>query len=180
MDLTDVIKGRRSIRKYKSDPVPEEVLQIVMEAVRWAPSWANSQCCELIVVKDPKVKSDLATALSKTNPSLSSMTEAPLVLVLCGIKGISGYYKGQPTTEKGDWLMFDTGLAMQNLCLAAHSLGLGTVVVGNFNHQKVAEILGVPQNIEVVAMTPLGYRATEGSTPKRKELSQFVFYDKYR
>ena len=180
MDLMDVIKGRRSIRKYKSDPVPEEVLQIVMEAVRWAPSWANSQCCELIVVKDPKVKSDLATALSKTNPSLSSMTEAPLVLVLCGIKGISGYYKGQPTTEKGDWLMFDTGLAMQNLCLAAHSLGLGTVVVGNFNHQKVAEILGVPQNIEVVAMTPLGYRATEGSTPKRKELSQFVFYDKYR
>lgn len=180
MDLTDVIKGRRSIRKYKSDPVPEEVLQTVMEAVRWAPSWANSQCCELIVVKDPKVKSDLATALSKTNPSLSSMTEAPLVLVLCGIKGISGYYKGQPTTEKGDWLMFDTGLAMQNLCLAAHSLGLGTVVVGNFNHQKVAEILGVPQNIEVVAMTPLGYRATEGSTPKRKELSQFVFYDKYR
>lgn len=180
MDLMDVIKGRRSIRKYKSDPVPEEVLQIVLEAVRWAPSWANSQCCELIVVKDPKVKSDLATALSKTNPSLSSMTEAPLVLVLCGIKGISGYYKGQPTTEKGDWLMFDTGLAMQNLCLAAHSLGLGTVVVGNFNHQKVAEILGVPQNIEVVAMTPLGYRATEGSTPKRKELSQFVFYDKYR
>lgn len=180
MDLTDVIKGRRSIRKYKSDPVPEEVLQIVLEAVRWAPSWANSQCCELIVVKDPKVKSDLATALSKTNPSLSSMTEAPLVLVLCGIKGISGYYKGQPTTEKGDWLMFDTGLAMQNLCLAAHSLGLGTVVVGNFNHQKVAEILGDPQNIEVVAITPLGYRATEGSTPKRKELSQFVFYDKYR
>ena len=80
---------------------------------------------------------------------------------------------------KGDWLMFDTGIAMQNLCLAAHSLGLGTVVVGLFDHKKVEEILGVSQNAEVVAMTPLGYPATEGSAPKRKELSEFVFYEKY-
>ena len=179
MDLMDGIRGRRSIRKYKPDPVPEETLQIVLEAVRWAPSWANTQCCEVIVVKDPKVKSELATVLPKINPALPSMTEAPLVLVLCGIKGISGYYKGQPITEIGDWLMFDIGLAMQNLCLCAYALGLGTVVVGNFNHQKVAEILGVPQNIEVVAMTPLGYPASEGSTPKRKDISEFVFPDHY-
>ena len=180
MDLIDAIKGRRSIRKYKPDPVPEETLQIVLQAVRWAPSWANTQCCEVIVVKDSKVKSELATALPNTNPALSSVTEAPIVLVLCGIKGMSGFYKGQPRTEKGDWLMFDIGLAMQNLCLAAHGLGLGTVVVGNFNHQKVAEILGVPQNIEVVAMTPLGYPISAGSAPKRKEISEFVFYEKYR
>jgi nitroreductase len=75
--------------------------------------------------------------------------------------------------------MFDTGLAMQNLCLAAHALGLGTVVVGRFDHNKVSEILGIPQNVEVVAMTPLGYPATEGSAPKRKEVSEFVFYEKY-
>ena len=179
MDLMDAIKERRGIRKYRPDAVPEEALRMVMEAVRWAPSWANTQCCEVIVVKDPKVKSDLAAALSKGNPSLSSITEAPLVIVLCGIKGISGYFKGQVSTEKGDWLMFDTGLAMQNLCLAAHGLGLGTVIVGNFNHQKVAEILGVPQNVEVVAITPLGYRAVEGVAPKRKDLSEFVHYEKY-
>jgi nitroreductase len=180
MDLMDAIKGRRSIRKYKPDPVPEETLQIVLEAVRLAPSWANTQCCEVIVVKDSKVKSQLATALPNTNPALSSVTEAPIVLVLCGIKGISGFYKGQPRTEKGDWLMFDIGLAMQNLCLAAHGLGLGTVVVGNFNHPKAAEILGVPQNIEVVAMTPLGYPVSVVGAPKRKEISEFVFYEKYR
>jgi nitroreductase len=179
MDLIDAIKGRRSIRKYKPDPVPEETLQIVLEAVRLAPSWANTQCCEVIVVKDSKVKSQLATALPNTNPALSSVTEAPIVLVLCGIKGISGFYKGQPRTEKGDWLMFDIGLAMQNLCLAAHGLGLGTVVVGNFNHQKAAEILGVPQSVEVVAMTPLGYPVSAGGAPKRKEISEFVFYEKY-
>src|SRR5512135_1272015 len=94
MDLTVAIKGRRSIRKYKSDPVPEEALRAVLEAVQWAPSWANTQCCELIVVKDPKVKSELATTLSKGNPATSSMTEAPVVVVVCGKKGISGYYKG--------------------------------------------------------------------------------------
>jgi nitroreductase len=98
---------------------------------------------------------------------------------MCGKKGISGFYKGQAATVKGDWLMFDTGMAMQNLCLTAHSLGLGTVVIGLFDHKKVEEILGVPQNVEVVAMTPLGYPAAEGVTPKRKEPSEFVFYEKY-
>jgi nitroreductase len=179
MDLMDAIKGRRSIRKYKSDPVPEEVLQKVMEAVRWAPSWANTQCWEVIVVKDSKAKSELITAIPETNPAFSSLVQAPLLLVLCGKKGVSGFYKGQPRTTKGDWLMFDTGLAMQNLCLAAHALGLGTVIIGNFNHQKAEEILGTPQSIEVVAVTPLGYPASVGNAPKRKEISEFVFYEKY-
>ena len=75
--------------------------------------------------------------------------------------------------------MFDTGLAMQNLCLAAHALGLGTVIIGMFDHKGVEKILGVPQDVEVVAMTPLGYPTTVGNIPKRKELSEFVFYDEY-
>jgi nitroreductase len=179
MDLMKAIKGRRSIRKYKRDPVPEEILRALLEAVRWSPSWANTQCWEVIVVRDSRVKADLATALSKRNPALSSLTDAPIVLVLCGRKGISGFYKGQAATIKGDWLMFDTGIAMQNLCLAAHSLGLGTVVIGLFDHKKTEEILGVPQSVEVVALTPLGYPAAEGRAPKRKEPSEFVFCDKY-
>lgn len=179
MDLMETIKGRRSIRKYKPDPVSEETLQKIMEAVRWAPSWANTQCWEVIVVKDPKIKSELATTLNKTNPSLSSMTDAPIVIVLCGKKGVSGFKKGEAVTVKGDWLMFDTGIAMQTLCLTAHSLGLGTVVVGMFDHKKAESILGLSENIEIVAMTPLGYPATEGTAPKRKEISEFVFSDHY-
>ena len=58
-------------------------------------------------------------------------------------------------------------------------MGLGTVVVGMFDHKKAEEILGVPPNVEVVAITPLGYPATEGSAPKRKEPSEFVFYERY-
>lgn len=179
MDLIEVIKGRRSIRKYRPDRVPESALQTVLEAVKWSPSWANTQCWEVVVVNDPKVKSELATALPKGNPGLGSMTDAPLLLVLCGKKGISGYYRGQAATVKGDWLMFDTGIAMQNLCLAAHGLGLGTVVIGLFDHKKVEEILDVPQGVEVVAMTPLGYPAAEGGAPKRKEISEFVFHERY-
>ncbi|MEW6377883.1 MAG: nitroreductase family protein [Thermodesulfobacteriota bacterium] len=179
MDLMEAIKGRRSIRKYKPDSVPEEALQKIMEAVRWSPSWANTQCWEVIIVRDPNMKSALANTLPKTNPALSSMTEAPLVIVLCGKKGVSGFKKGEAATVKGDWLMFDTGIAMQTLCLTAHSLGLGTVVIGLFDHQKAEGILGVPQHAEVVAITPLGYPATEGSTPKRKETSEFIFYERY-
>jgi len=179
MDLMDAIKGRRSVRKYKPDPVPEEVLRTIMEVVRWSPSWANTQCWEVVVVKNQQVKSELAGTLVKTNPALSSMTDAPVVLVLCGKKGISGFKKGEAATVKGDWLMFDTGIAMQTLCLTAHSLGLGTVVVGLFDHKKAEEILGVPPDREVVAMTPLGYPAAEGVTPKRKEISEFVFQERY-
>jgi nitroreductase len=179
MDLMEAITGRRSIRKYNPDPVPHEALEKVLAAVRWAPSWANTQCCEVVVAKDPRVKSELAATLPQTNPALRSMTDAPLVLVLCAKKGTSGFYKGQAATVKGDWLMFDTGLAMQNLCLAAHALGLGTVVVGMFDHKKAEQILGVPEGVEVVAMTPVGYPAGGGGTSKRREISDFVFYDSY-
>lgn len=179
MELMEAILGRRSIRKYKPDPVPEEALKTILETVRWSPSWANTQCWEVVVVKEPRIKSDLANALTPTNPARSSIAEAPLIIVLCGKKGVSGFKKGEATTIKGDWLMFDTGIAMQSLCLTAHALGLGTVIVGLFDHKKAEGILGVPQDREVVAMTPLGYPATEGVTPKRKEISEFVFDERY-
>jgi len=179
VELMEAIQKRRSIRKYKPDPVPEEALQRIMEAVRWSPSWANTQCWEFVVVRDPKVKSDISKIVPETNRVHSAMVEAPVILILCGRKGISGFKKGEAATIKGDWLMFDTGIAMQSLCLAAHSLGLGTVVVGMFDHKKTERILGVPEDVEVMAMTPLGYPTTEGSTPKRKDISEFVFSDHY-
>jgi len=180
MELMEAVKGRRSIRKYKPDPIPEEVFRTLMEAVRWSPSWANTQCWEVIAVKDSNMKSELATVFPKGNPALSSITEVPLVLVLCGKKGVAGFYHGQASTVRGDWLMFDVGIAMQNLCLAAHAMGLGTVIAGMFDHKKAENILGVPDDIEVVAITPVGYPAAEGPAPKRKETSAFVFYDKYQ
>jgi nitroreductase len=75
--------------------------------------------------------------------------------------------------------MFDLGMAWQNLCLAAQGLGLGTVVIGMFDHRKVAEILKVPRNLEIMAMTPLGYPATSGRTRRRKEMVSFISYEEF-
>jgi len=179
VELMEAIKGRRSIRKYKPDPILDDILQKLFEGARWAPSWANTQCWEVIVVRDPRVKSEILRTVPETNRAHSAMVEAPVILILCGKKGVSGFKRGEAVTVKGDWLMFDTGLAMQNLCLAAHGLGLGTVIIGMFDHKKVEEILGVPQDREVVAMTPLGYPAAESVAPKRKEISEFVFNERY-
>lgn len=178
-DLMNIIKGRRSIRKYQDKAVPEEVLNQVLESVRWAPSWANTQCWEIIVVKDQANRERLQEALVNVNPAKKAMAQAPVVLAICGKLKSSGYYKGQVTTKFGDWLMFDLGIATQTLCLTAHDLGLGTVITGLIDHNKVREILGIPEDYEVVALTPLGYPAKDSTAPKRREVSDFTHYEKF-
>jgi nitroreductase len=178
-DLMDIIKARRSIRKYEEKAVPDEHLNKVLESIRWAPSWANTQCWEVIVVKDPASKERLQEIIPEMNPARKSIGQAPIVLVICGKRESSGYYKGQAITKLGDWFMFDLGIAAQTLCLTAHDLGLGTVIAGVFDHNKAAEIFGVPEGYEVVAMTPLGYPAKGSAAPKRREISEFVHYEKF-
>jgi nitroreductase len=178
-DLMNIIKGRRSIRKYLDKEVPEELLNQVIESVRWAPSWANTQCWEIIVVRDQANKERLQETLVDVNPAKKAVGQAPVVLVICGKLESSGYYKGQVTTKLGDWYMFDLGIATQTLCLTAHDLGLGTVITGLIDHNKAREILGVPEGYEVVALTPMGYPAKESTAPKRREASEFVHYEKF-
>ena len=178
-DLMNIIKGRRSIRKYEDKEVPDDLLNQILESVQWAPSWANTQCWEVIVVKDQGIKETLAEVLPKTNPARKHFTEAPVILVLCGKLGSAGYYKGQVTTKFGDWFLFDLGLAAQNLCLTAHDLGLGTVITGLFDQVKAGEILGVPEGYELVSLIPVGYPGHESKAPKRREISDFTHYDKF-
>ena len=178
-ELMLVLKGRRSVRNYQNQAVPEEVLNLILEAVQWSPSWANTQCWEVVVVKDPEIKRRLQETLSQGNPATRAMVEAPVVLVLCGKQGVSGFYKGQATTKLGDWFMYDLGLATQSLCLAAWNLGLGTVVVGLFDHNLAAAVLGVPEGYELVAMLPLGYPTKQPAAPKRREISAFTHFDKF-
>ena len=179
MEILEAIKTRRSIRHYKSESVEEDKLNTVLEAARWAPSWANTQCWRFIVVKDEATKSQLAETLTSWNPVRSTINQAPVIIVVCAELGKSGFKEGIPTTDKGDWYMFDVALAMQNLVLVAHSLGLGTVHVGAFDAQQAARILKIPQGMVVVEMTPLGYPAREGKTPPRKELPELVFREVY-
>lgn len=179
-DLMSLIQNRRSIRKYEDKPVPAEYVQQVLEAVRWAPSWANTQCWEVVVVRDPAVKEQLQTTLPpKGNPAFKAIVQAPLVLALCAKTGSSGFYKGDVTTKFGEWMMYDLGIATQNICLMAHSLGLGTVVVGLFDHDQAAQVIKVPQGYELVSMIPLGYPAKTGSAPSRRATDEFVHWDQW-
>ena len=178
-ELMEVIRGRRSIRRFEQEEVPQQALDAILEAVQWAPSWANTQCWEIIVVRDQTAKEKLQATLPKTNPASKAIVQAPIVLVVCGKLKSSGYYKGQVTTKHGDWFMFDLGIATQNICLAAYDQGLGTVIVGLFDHDKAKEILGLPDGYEVVAMVPVGYPAKDSPAPRRREISEFVHYEEF-
>lgn len=178
-ELMEAIKGRRSIRKYEDKAIPDDLLQQVLEAVQWAPSWANTQCWEVIVVKDAATKQQLQEIISKGNPATKAIVDAPAVLAVCGKLKSSGFYKDQVTTKFGDWFLFDLGIATQNLCLAAHDVGLGTVIVGLFDHDKAAKILAVPEGYELVVLIPLGYPAKVSSPPKRREISEFTHSGKF-
>jgi len=176
----EIMKGRRSIRKYDAREVPGEMVDQVVEAVRWAPSWTNCQCWEVVVVRDPDIRSRLqATLPPKGNPAFKAIVEAPVLLALCAKTGTSGYYKDLRTTKFGDWMMYDLGLATQNLCLMAHELGLGTVIVGLFDHDRAKAVVGVPDGYELVTLIPLGYPAKVGSAPKRRETDEFLHVDHF-
>ncbi len=179
MDLCTAIRERRSVRKFKPDPVPSELLLDLLETARWAPSWANTQCWEVIVVSDPETKGKLAETVPSGNPARASLGRAPLVIVACARLEKAGYYKGKPATDKGDWYLFDVALFMHTLTLAAHGRGLGTVHIGLFDARAAAAILEVPAGVAVVELLPLGYPDGEPFRTSRKEAGDFVSYGKY-
>lgn len=191
MDVFEAIKNRRSIRRYKPDPVDEKDIEAILEAGRWAPSWANTQCWRFMVVRDRDIKAKLAGTLinirradrESVNPAAAAMATVPVVIAVCAQMGRSGCRHGTDSsefeTDKGDWFMFDTALAVQNMVLAAHALGLGTVIIGAFDAPKAEKALGIPDGYRVVALFPVGVPDQEGKVPPRKELSEITYKDKW-
>lgn len=179
MEIFDIIAARRSVRKYKPDPVDDNTLQKVLNAARLAPSWKNTQCWRFIVIRKSNLKAELAGCLTSGNPGYQAILQAPVLIVACAELGKSGLNAGTFGTDKGDWFMYDVALAMENLVLAAQALGLGTVHIGLFDAKKAAEALGVPQGFCVVSMTPLGYPDQESRTVPRKDLTEIVFNEKF-
>ena len=180
MDLLKVIQERRSVRKYKDTPVPDEIIREILETARRSPSWANTQVWRFIVVKDQKIKEQLRDALSPTNPARQAFVDAPVIICVAAQRGRSGFSRGEAATDKGDWFMFDCGIAMEHIVLAAWNFGLGTVHVGSFDAKKTDEILHIPEGHNIVEMTPLGYfdDPTTKQTP-RKPLSEIVFLNTF-
>lgn len=167
MEFADVIRKRRSIRKYKPDPVPKEDIEYILNAARLAPSWANTQCWKFIVVTEPETIAALAKAGN------AWLADVPVIIVACadpekpGTKGDQPYY------------MLDIGIAMEHLILAAADRGLGTCWIGAFNEQKVKAVLGVPDEMRVVASTPLGYPDQVPAPQKRKSFDEIVCAEQY-
>ena len=178
-EFFQTLEQRRSIRKYEERDVSEEALNRVLEAVKWSPSWANTQCWEVVAVREPAIKARLQETIAPKNPATRAIVAAPVVLALCGRLGVSGYYDKQVTTKFGDWYLFDLGIATQSLCLAAHDLGLGTVIVGLLDHDRAKAVLNVPDGVELVALIPLGYPAKVPSAPKRREVAEFMHQETY-
>ena len=179
MDLLKAIRERRSIRTYKSDAVPDDLILQCIDAARLAPSWANTQTARFVVVKDRAIKEALGAALAQNNPAARAFFSAPCVICLVAQRGVAGLKKGTPATDKGDWFMFDSGLAMDHLALFAYSLGLGTVIVGAFDAKKAEEAIGVPEGFSIVAMTPLGYFDGPVSPTPRKPLGDVLYLDRF-
>lgn len=177
--MEELIKRRRSIRRFQDKPVATATLGELFEAARYAPSWGNLQCWELVVVRDPDDKKKLAGLLSAKNPATKCLETAPVILAVCGAPLRSGYYKGVQQTRYQHWFLYDLGILSQTLCLKACDLGLGSVIVGSFDHKAAEELLGIPEGQELVALIPLGYPDQEPSAPRRREMEDFVHYDRF-
>jgi nitroreductase len=179
MEFYDVLEKRQSVRGFKPDPVPDDVLNRILEAFRAAPSWANTQPWELILITEPDIRKQLQQTLSPNNPATAAMVIAPLLIGIIGITGLSGFYRGHPSTNRGDWVMFDTGIATEHLVLAAAAEGLGTVHVGAFDFATADKILQMPKNRTVIEFIPLGYPAYSPRKVPRKPLADFLYRNKY-
>jgi nitroreductase len=177
MDFTDVVTSRKSVRDYQAKAVEEEKLTKILEAARWAPSWGNKQSCRYIVVRDKKTIEDLASMF------MGWIKQAPVIVAACANPKDSGSRNGM------EYYLVDVGISMQQLVLAAADVGLGTCWIGGFDEAKIKKALQIPENIKVVALTPLGYPAEASmrsrlvrssvSADKRKPLEELVHQEKW-
>jgi len=168
MDLYEAIRTRRSVRSYRPDSIPEDVLRRVLEAARLAPSGSNRQPWKFVVVKGERTRRKLADGCG----GQSFIAEAPVIVVACG-RNIH-YNRGE---YMGDYsFLVDVSIAVTHLVLAARAEGLGTCWIGMFDNEKIKSLLGITGDWNVVAITPLGYPKGEGFSEmySRKGLDEVV------
>jgi len=174
MDVLEAIKGRRSIRAFKSEDVSSEVVEKLIDAAICAPSAGNIQPWEFIIVRKPEIKRKLAEAALNQE----FIETAPVVIVVCANENRSS--QGYGVRGKTLYCIQDTAAATQNILLCAYSLGLGSCWVGAFREEKVSEILGIPNGIRPVAIIPIGYPAEAPSPRSRRPMHLIVHYEAFR
>lgn len=165
--IMEVIRARKSVRRMKPDPLPEAALAAILEAARWAPSWANRQCWRFVVVRDPAKRKLLAAIGGPPQ----AMENAPVIIVACAHPAQSGQRDGL------DYFMLDMGIACEHLILEAAAWGVGSCWAGVFDSAKVRAVLDIPEEVAVVALIPLGYTSYEPRPRPRLELAEIAFTD---
>ncbi|MCQ2498206.1 MAG: nitroreductase family protein [Lachnospiraceae bacterium] len=178
MEAIECIKGRRSIRKFKPVAVDHSIIENIVEAASFSPSWKNTQIARYYIVEGDlkdKVASESTLAFPHNGEIIK---QAPMLVVMAFVKSRSGFERdGSYTTNKKDgWQMFDTGIATQSFTLAAHEAGLGTVIMGIFDDAVVSSILEIPDTQEVACLIPIGYPDEAPTAPKRKEVSDLLTF----
>ena len=167
MDILSLLKSRRSIRLYQDKPIPQDLLSQILEAGRWAPTGANLQPWHFIVVTDQETKKEIGKVARFFFIKFFPVEKAPVLLVLSFDK------------RKGKYGRYDATLAGGNMMTMATSLGLGTCWIGAFDESKLKEILGIPSNIEVIALITLGYPDEKVEIPPRVELEKIVHWESW-
>ncbi|MFQ6125823.1 MAG: nitroreductase family protein [Candidatus Heimdallarchaeota archaeon] len=173
MDVFEAIRGRRSVRKYQTKEISEELITKLLSTAIMAPSAGNRQAWEFIIVHDPITKTELARAAYNQ----VFIANAPVIIVVCANKLRSAQRYGSRGAEL--YCIQDSAAAIQNLLLAAYSLGLGTCWVGAFNESMVSKLLEIPEEIRPVALIPIGYSAQVSHPPPRLPLEQVIHREQY-
>ena len=169
MDVSEVIEQRYSVRAYKPDPVEDEKLAAVLEAARLAPTAANRQPFQIVVVHTAGRVDELGRVYGR-----EWFTQAPLVIAMCAV-GDEGWSRsdGKPYAD------VDAAIAMDHLVLVATGLGLGTCWIAAFDPAAAREVLGLPEGVEPVVFTPLGYPADEPREKKRRPMEDLVRLERW-
>jgi nitroreductase len=173
MELQEAIKGRRSIRKFKKQVIPDTTITQLVEAASYAPSAGNIQPWEFVIVKNPAIKRKLA----ETARNQAYVEETPTVIVVCADEKRASL--GYGTRGRTLYCLQDTAAAIQNILLTAYSLGLGACWIGAFNEDEAKEALKAPEGIRPVAIIPVGYPDETPRCRSRKLLSQVTRYDRF-
>jgi len=171
MEFYDVIKKRKSVRKYKPDPITSTTLERILDAGRIAPSAKNYQPWRFIVVRDPDKKDQIVEA----SRNQKFVGEGAVIVVGCALVESAW---GRMGGYMSSWSV-DLTIALDHIILAAVNEGLGTCWIGAFDEAKVKAILNIPENVRVLALTPIGYPAEASKDRGRKVLTEIVSYDTY-
>lgn len=165
MSLIDFILNRRSIRRYEKKEIPKEVLVQILEAGRQAPSAVNKQPIHFVIATDSEIKKGFSNFLFNR-----FINDAPAVIVGCADVN---------SLLTGKWAVVDMTIALENMVIAAWTLGVGSCWIGAFDEDKVKELLKIPSKWKVVALVTLGYPAEQPKQRKKKKFDDLFTFNSF-